>query len=112
MFRAREAVIFDTSLPYDDRGTITGDNRYEPYMVEVAKAARVVWITQNFPELDALIAARLSKAGITYQIRNLGRYRVYYGFSARITPAVLNLNQPEIREELKSAPVKSPESQE
>jgi hypothetical protein len=94
MFRAREAVIFDTSLPYDERGAVNGDNRYPPYVAEVAAAARVVWITQNFPELDALIAARLAAVGITYQTRQIGRYRVYYDFSARIAPADVGLTAP------------------
>jgi hypothetical protein len=94
MFRAREAVIFDTSLPYDERGTVNGDNRYAPYMDEVARAARVVWITQNFPRLDALIAIRLAAVGITYQARDIGRYRVYYDFSARVSPADVGLTVP------------------
>jgi hypothetical protein len=54
----------------------------------------VVWITQNFPELDALIAARLAAVGITYQTRQIGRYRVYYDFSARIAPADVGLTAP------------------
>jgi hypothetical protein len=94
MFRAREAVIFDTSLPYDERGTVKGDNRYPPYVAEVAAAARVVWVTQNFPELDTLIAARLAEIGITYQTLAIGRYRVYYDFSARIAPADVGLTTP------------------
>ena len=95
MFRTHESVIFDTSLPYNERGPIQGDNRYPPYMDIVAQAERVVWITQNFPELDARIAARLSEAGITYQMREIGKYRVYYAFSARVTPAEVGLDSPD-----------------
>jgi hypothetical protein len=84
-------VILDSSLPYDGRGTVGGDNRYPPYVAEVAAAARVVWITQNFPELDAMIAVRLAEIGITYQTLAIGRYRVYYDFSARIAPADVGL---------------------
>jgi hypothetical protein len=93
-FRTREAVIFDTSLPHDKRGTVKGDNRYPPYVAEVAAAARVVWITQNFPELDALIMDHLAAAGVAYQTLAIGRYRVYYDFSARITPADAGLTAP------------------
>jgi hypothetical protein len=92
MFRAHETVIFDTSLPYDDRGVIKGDNRYQPYIDAVAGAERVVWITQNFPELDVLIAAQLADAHITYRTHDIGRYRVYDDFSERVVPADFELD--------------------
>ncbi|MBI5957852.1 MAG: glycosyltransferase family 39 protein, partial [Chloroflexi bacterium] len=56
IFRSHEAVIFDTALPYDDKGYQAGNNRYLPYRDQVAGADRVVWVTQNFPALDDLIA--------------------------------------------------------
>jgi hypothetical protein len=90
-FRSREAVIFDTSLPHDERGAGPGANRYKPYVSEVAAAERVMWITQNFPELDTLITRRLAEAGITCQTRDIGRYRVYYAFSRRVAPEDLGL---------------------
>jgi hypothetical protein len=93
MFRTHEAVIFDTSLPYAARGVGSG-NRYAPYVAEVAAAAHVVWITQNFPELDALIVDRLAEIGITYETHQIGHYRVYYDFSARIAPADVGLTAP------------------
>jgi len=92
MFRARERVILDTALPYDERGVGENDNRYQPYVAEVKRAERVAWITQNFAELDRLIAAQLDEAGITYQIRDIGRYKVYYDFSERVAPADFDLN--------------------
>lgn len=92
MFRAHEAVIFDTALPYDDKGYQSGNNRYPPYVEQVAAADRVVWITQNFPDLDAVIEARLAAANITYRTRDFGQFRVYYAFSERVAPAELGLD--------------------
>jgi hypothetical protein len=94
MFRSDEAMIFDTSLPYDYEGYGANDNRYAPYQTMVAEAERVVWITQNFPELDVLIERRLAERSVTYEIRDFGPYRVYYQFSERIAPADVGLNSP------------------
>jgi len=87
IFRAHEAVILDTSLPYDKKGPRAGHNRYPPYRSLVAGAKRVVWITQDFQELDALIEQRLAARSITFQTRDFGPYRVYYAFSQRSAPA-------------------------
>ncbi|MBP8975019.1 MAG: hypothetical protein KBH93_14225, partial [Anaerolineae bacterium] len=58
-------------------------------------AARVVWITQNFPALDARIAAELGAAGVSYQTRDFGPYRVYYDFSRRVSPRDFGLDAEE-----------------
>jgi 4-amino-4-deoxy-L-arabinose transferase-like glycosyltransferase len=92
MFRSHEAVIFDTALPYDDKGYQAGNNRYPPYRDQVARADRVVWVTQNFPALDDLIAQELARANIGYQTRDFGPYRVYYAFPQRVAPADLHLD--------------------
>ena len=97
VFRAHEAVILATALPYDDKGFHAGNDRYPRYTQEVNAADRVVWITQNFPELDAEIAAQLAAASITVQTRDFGPYRVYYDFSRRVAPADLGLTSPEAR---------------
>ncbi len=91
-FRSGEAVIFDTALPYHEQGYNPENNRYPPYVAAVAAASRTSWITQNFPELDALIAARLAARGITYRVRDFGPYRVYFDFSARVDPRELGLD--------------------
>jgi len=49
----------------------------------------VVWITQNFPALDRAIETALAEAGVRYQIRDIGPYRVYYDFSERVSPREL-----------------------
>jgi hypothetical protein len=100
VFRAHERVILDTALPHDDKGYIEGDNRYPPYSRTVAETPRVVWITQNFPALDALIARRLDQAAISYRTRGIGPYRVYYAFSRRVAPADLGLTSPHPLDEL------------
>jgi hypothetical protein len=92
MFKSGETVIFDTAMPHDARGYIEGANRYAPYQAIVADAERVVWITQNFPALDAAIVDRLTRAKIGFQVEEIGVYRVYYGFSVRITPAELGID--------------------
>jgi len=92
IFRSHEALILDTALPYDDKGYRPVTNRYPPYRVQVAAAPRVVWITQNFPALDAVIAARLARASVTYRTRDIGLYRVYYDFSTRVAPADFRLS--------------------
>lgn len=91
MFRAHESIILDTALPYDEKGFRPGNDRYPPYGDRVAQADRVVWITQNFPDLDAEIARRLAAAGIDYRVRDFGPYRVYE-FAAHIAPADLGLS--------------------
>ncbi len=85
-FRSGEAVIFDVSLPHDSRGYQAGYNRYPPYIDAVSAAERVVWITQQYPALDAAIAELLAAANISYQTEQIGVYRVYYDFSQRVSP--------------------------
>ncbi len=103
IFRAHDAIILDTALPAEDRGLIASDNRYPPYRAEVEAAPRVVWITQNFPELDALIVARLDAAGIGYQTQAIGLYRVYYAFSTRVSPPELGFVPGRTLEEIELA---------
>lgn len=93
IFRSHEALILDTDLPYYDGKYIKpGRNRYEPYTEMVAGADDVIWITHNFPALDEAIERRLGEAGITFQIRDFGRYRLYYDFSERAAPAEFGLD--------------------
>lgn len=92
IFRSGERLVLDTALPYDEHGYRPGNDRYPPYREQVAAAPRVVWITQSFPTLDALIAARLGRAGVTFQARDFGPYRVYYDFSRRVSPAEFGLD--------------------
>lgn len=102
MFRSGEKFIFDTSLPYDEHGYRAHNNRYAPYVEQIKNAERVVWITQNFPELDAWIAQLLAKRGITYQTRDFGPFHVYYDFSERVAPADFNLNSTQPLEDLRA----------
>jgi hypothetical protein len=92
IFRSGEALILDTALPYDGQGYRPVTNRYPPYRAQVEATARAVWITQNFPALDARIAARLGAAGVSYRTRDFGPYRVYYDFSRRVSPREFGLD--------------------
>ncbi len=102
MFLSKENVIFDTSLPYDEHGTRPRNNRYPPYVEMVKRAEKVVWITQNFPELDVWIAEQLAEKGIFYQTRDFGPYHVFYDFSEQVTPADFGLDSPQPFDELVS----------
>lgn len=102
MFLSKENVIFDTSLPYDEHGTRPHNNRYPPYVEMVKQAEKVVWITQNFPELDVWIAEQLAEKGIFYQTRDFGPYHVFYDFSEQVTPADFGLDSPQPFDELVS----------
>lgn len=95
IFRSGEALILDTALPYDAQGYRPITDRYPPYRAPVEAAARVVWITQNLPALDARIAAGLGAAGVSYRTRDFGPYRVYYEFSRRVSPRDFGLDAPE-----------------
>lgn len=88
-FRSHEQVIFDSILPYIEEQIGADANRYPPYIDEVAKAERVVWITQNFPALDRAIEAALAEAGVRYRTRDFGPYHVYYDLSQRVSPREL-----------------------
>jgi hypothetical protein len=94
MYLSGEKIILDTSLPHDKRGYTTGQNRYPAYVDMVAEAEKVVWITQANPKLDRTIESLLGLRGITYQIRDIGTYRVYYNFSERVSPVEFGLNVP------------------
>ncbi|MCD4686987.1 MAG: hypothetical protein K8S97_13735 [Anaerolineae bacterium] len=90
-FRAGEDVILESTLPHEEKTIIGSGNRYTPYTAAVRAADRVVWITQDFPALDALIAARFAAQSIMYQTRDIGPYRVYYAFDAPVSPADIGL---------------------
>jgi hypothetical protein len=86
IFLSRERLILDTSLPHDEEGFTTGQNRYPLYPQQVAAAERRVWITQNNPPLDRSLEQQFAAAGLQYQVAQFGVYRVYYDFSQPLTP--------------------------
>lgn len=102
MFLSKEQVIFDTSLPYDEHGTRAHNNRYSPYVEKVSQAEKIIWITQNFPELDVWIAEQLTQKGITFQTRDFGPYHTVYDFSERAAPSDFGLDSPQPFDELVS----------
>ncbi len=95
IFRSGEALILDTALPYDAQGYRPVTDRYPPYRAQVEAAEHVVWITQNFPALDARVAEELGAAGVSYRTRDFGPYRVYYAFSRRVSPRDFGLDAAE-----------------
>jgi 4-amino-4-deoxy-L-arabinose transferase-like glycosyltransferase len=95
MFKTGEAFIFDTSLPYDENGYRPHNNRYPPYTNAVAGASDPVWITQNLPELDALIENAFDSAEIDYRVESIGPFRVYHQMSERVAPSDFGLDSTE-----------------
>ncbi len=100
MFLSHEAVLFDTSLPYNEKGYQPRDNRYPPYEDVVRGADEVVWITQHFPALDRVIEERFGAARVAYQTRDFGPYHVYYGLSRPVSPYELGLGEAEVAGQL------------
>jgi hypothetical protein len=94
-FLSQEALILDTSLPHDERGLATGHNRYPPYQQQVAAAERRAWISQNHPRLEACLEAQFSAAGLSYQVAQVGVYRVYYDLSQPLTPYAFGWHDPQ-----------------
>jgi hypothetical protein len=90
-FLSHETVILSPQLPYKSSLQFTPADRYSAYTERVRLAMRPVLVTANLPALDAAVAARLTQAGVTYEVAAIGPYRVYYGLSARVDPAGLGL---------------------
>ncbi|NDJ84482.1 MAG: hypothetical protein GYB66_01220 [Chloroflexi bacterium] len=91
-FVTQEHLRFDTALPYDENGHRPGLNRYPPYTADVRSADRVFWLNQDFPLLDNIIQWHLDRHPVTYRIKRIGDYTVYYDFSERVSPADFNLD--------------------
>lgn len=94
IFLTQERLIFDTSLPYDTEGYRPNNNRYAPYVEQVAQAETVVWITQAMPELDRLIEEAFQEAQISYQVEVIGPYWVYHRLSRPVAPAEFGFTDP------------------
>jgi hypothetical protein len=62
------------------------DDRYPVYTAQVREAERTVYVTSNQPALDALLRERFAGRGIAFQEREIGPYRIFYGFSRHVIP--------------------------
>jgi 4-amino-4-deoxy-L-arabinose transferase-like glycosyltransferase len=89
-FLSREDLIFTARLPYHaDLRYTPRDDRYPPYDDLVENAGRVAYITTKNPALDALLQTALKGRGISYQVEQIGDFRIYYDLSAPLLPEQL-----------------------
>ena len=86
-FLSNEEVILASYLPYrSDLEWLPLDDRYAPYGVTVATSSNRVYVTHREPNLANYLQDTFAKRDITYQIKDIGPYRVYYGLSSILTP--------------------------
>lgn len=91
-FLSHEEVILAAFLPYrPDLRWIEQDNRYAPYVAAVATSPNPVYVTQREPNLEAYLQKAFAAQKITYQIEDIGPYRVYHGLSQKISPPEIGL---------------------
>jgi 4-amino-4-deoxy-L-arabinose transferase-like glycosyltransferase len=93
-FLSDERVILDAALPYKASLQVVDPiGRYPGYDNEVARAASVVYVTGNQPELDAVLRERFRESDVAYREHEMGPYRVFYDLSVSVTPAALGMGQ-------------------
>lgn len=94
-FLSKEQVILASYLPY-----LPGvpwnpkDDRYPAYGAAVAASPERVYVTHREPELEATLQQAFAGREISYQVRDIGPYRVYYGFSGLVTPQEIGVGGP------------------
>jgi hypothetical protein len=91
-FLSREQVILASFLPWQPGLRWNPlDDRYPPYVAAAEAAPHPVYVTHREPNLEAYLQQALAGRNVSYQIKDIGPYRVYYGLSAVVTPADLKL---------------------
>jgi 4-amino-4-deoxy-L-arabinose transferase-like glycosyltransferase len=86
-FLTNDRIIFSPRLPYKaDLSYTYGDDRYPPYSQAVDVADKVVYVTSNHPLLDQRIGERLADLNVTFDLKTIGPYTVFYNLSRKVTP--------------------------
>lgn len=86
-FLSNEEVILASYLPYrPDLEWVPLDDRYAPYANAVANSPNRVYVTHREPNLENYLQQAFAERQVTFQIKEIGPYRVYYNFSTIITP--------------------------
>lgn len=94
-FLSDDQVILASHLPYRaDLYWNPLDDRYPPYAAAVAASPKRVYVTHREPHLEDYLQGAFAEYGVTYQIQDIGPYRVYYDLSSAISPQALGLSQP------------------
>jgi 4-amino-4-deoxy-L-arabinose transferase-like glycosyltransferase len=91
-FLSDEQVILTAYLPYrPDLRWLPLDDRYPAYAAAVAASPQRVFVTHRDPNLETYLQRAFAGRGISYRTRDIGPYRVYYDFSAAISPQEIGL---------------------
>lgn len=91
-FLSQERLIFVPRLPYHlDLSYTPRDDRYAPYDQLVEASSKVAYITINRGPLDALLRSAFSHAGVRWDEKLIGDYRIYYHLSKPIRPEEIGL---------------------
>lgn len=89
---SNERVVLASLLPFrPDLRWNPLDDRYPPYVDQVKAAPHPVYVTHREPHLEAYLQQQFARRNITYQIKDIGPYRVYYKLSQRISPPEMGL---------------------
>jgi 4-amino-4-deoxy-L-arabinose transferase-like glycosyltransferase len=91
-FLSGEKLIFIPSLPYhvDFRYT-PRDNRYDPFITEVASSPSAAYITTNFPRLDVYLRDKFTRLKARWEESQIGDFHVFYHLSRKIDPTEIGL---------------------
>jgi hypothetical protein len=93
-YLSQEQVILAAHLPHrPDLGWNPRDDRYPPYTAIVAASPDRMYVTHREPNLEAYLQHGFAERGITYHIKDIGPYRVYYDLSTNVSPPELGLGQ-------------------
>lgn len=86
-YLSHEQVILAGYLPYRaEKGWMLDKNRYEPYAVAVEQAGNRVFVIHHEPALEQYLELAFTEHKISYSIKDIGPYRIYYNLSQIFTP--------------------------
>ncbi len=86
-FLSGEELIFAPHLPYKaDLRYNPRDDRYPAYTRLVESSPHTAYITTQHPRLDELLRTGFARLEVSFQERQIGPYRVYYGLSRPVRP--------------------------
>jgi 4-amino-4-deoxy-L-arabinose transferase-like glycosyltransferase len=86
-FLSGEDLVFTARLPYhEDLRYTPRDDRYPPYDRIVESADHTAYITTKNPALDSLLESAFEELGVTYRVKQIGDFRVYYRLSRPVRP--------------------------
>jgi 4-amino-4-deoxy-L-arabinose transferase-like glycosyltransferase len=80
-FLSGERLQLSAALPdKSDLAYTPAFERYAPYRAATDAAQNIAYITANIPELDSSLQAWFADSGTSFQVAQVGIYRIYYDF--------------------------------